>query len=199
MSVTLYEFLPTRSARVRWTLLELDVPFESVEGRDVMGSAQLLKVHPLGKLPAIEDDGRPLFESAAICSWLADKHADRGLAAEAGTWDRALHDQWVCFALAEVEAHLWSSFRNAFVYPEAKRLPVIIEQNNAEVARSLPVLDAYLADHDYLVGDKFSVTDIIVSFTVNWARNDGLTKDFDSLNAYVSRLRARPLCALPDD
>lgn len=199
MSVTLYEFLPTRSARVRWTLLELDVPFESVEGRDVMGSAQLLKVHPLGKLPAIEDDGRPLFESAAICTWLADKHADRGLAAGAGTWDRALHDQWVCFALAEVEAHLWSSFRNTFVYPEEKRLPVIIEQNNAEVARSLPVLDAYLADHDYLVGDKFSVTDIIVGFTINWARNDGLTKDFDSLNAYVARLRARPLCALPDD
>lgn len=199
MSVTLYEFLPTRSARVRWTLLELDVPFESVEGRNVMGSAQLLKVHPLGKLPAIEDDGRPLFESAAICTWLADKHADRRLAAEAGTWDRALHDQWVCFALAEVEAHLWSSFRNTFVYPEEKRLPVIIEQNNAEVARSLPVLDAYLADHDYLVGDKFSVTDIIVGFTINWARNDGLTKDFDSLNAYVARLRARPLCALPDD
>lgn len=199
MPVTLYEFLPTRSQRVRWTLLELDVPFESVEGRDVIGSPQLRKVHPLGKIPAIEDDGRPLFESAAICSWLADKHADRGLIAEVGTWDRALHDQWTCFALAEVEAHLWSSFRNTVVYPEEKRLPVIIEQNNAEVKRSLPALDARLSEHDYLVGDNFSVTDIIVGFTVNWARNDGLTKGFDSLNAYVERLRERPLCTFSDD
>lgn len=199
MTVTLYEFLPTRSKRVRWTLLELDAPFESVEGRDVMGSERLRKVHPLGKIPAIEDDGRPLFESAAICTWLADKHADRGLIAQAGTWDRALHDQWVCFALAEVEAHLWSSFRNTVVYPEERRLPVIVGQNTAEVERSLPVLNAYLADHEYLVGDAFSVTDIIVGFTINWARNDGLTKEFDHLNAYDERLRKRPHCQLSDD
>jgi hypothetical protein len=38
MSITLFEFAPTRSARVRWTLLELDLPFESVAGLEVMGS-----------------------------------------------------------------------------------------------------------------------------------------------------------------
>lgn len=196
MSVVLYEFAPTRSRRVRWTLQELDVPFDSIEGRDVIGSERLRKVHPLGKIPAIEDDGRPLYESAAICTWLADKYADRGFIAQAGTWGRALHDQWVCFALAEVEAHLWSSFRNTVVYPEEKRLPVIIDQNNAEVKRSLPALDSYLADHEYLVGDKFSVTDIIVGLTINWARNDGLTEEFEHLNAYDERLRERPLCPL---
>src|SRR5215218_8806281 len=114
MLITLFEFAPTRSARVRWTLLELDLPFESVEGREVFGSPRLMEVSPLGKVPAIIDDGRDLFESAAICTWLADSHPGHCLVAPSGSWDRALHDQWVCFCLAELEAHLWSTARNSF-------------------------------------------------------------------------------------
>ena len=36
MSIELYEFTPTRSQRARWTLLELDVPFESIAGRELI-------------------------------------------------------------------------------------------------------------------------------------------------------------------
>lgn len=196
MSITLYEFSPTRSDRVRWTLLELGEPFESIEGRELIGSERLKRAHPLSKLPAIEDDGRPLFESAAICTWLADKHSDKRLIAKAGSWERALHDQWVCFALTEVEAHLWSTARNMFVYPEKARIPAIVEQNNAELRRALPVLNAHLADHDFMVGDRFSVTDIIVGFAVNWAQNAGVTNGLANLEAYNERLRARPHCPL---
>lgn len=196
MSLTLYEYSPTRSDRVRWALLELDVPFESVAGRELIGSDKLRKVHPLAKLPAIEDDGRPLFESAAICTWLADKHADRGLIPAAGTWERALHEQWVCFILTEVEAHLWSNARNTFVYPEEKRLPAILEQNNAELKRALPVLEAHFADHEHILGEDFSITDVIAGFAVNWARVTGALKGFDNLGAYNRRLLDRPLCPM---
>src|ERR1700712_1521717 len=77
--ITLYEFSPTRSARVRWTLLELGVPFESIEGREVFASAALHAVHPLNQIPAMRDNGRPLFESAALCNWLADSHPEQRL------------------------------------------------------------------------------------------------------------------------
>lgn len=86
MTITLYEFAPTRSARVRWTLLELGVPFESVAGQEVFALPALAEIHPMSKLPALRDDGRPLFESAAICNWLADSHPDAGLIAPSGTW-----------------------------------------------------------------------------------------------------------------
>ncbi len=196
MPLVVYEFSPTRSDRVRWTLAELCQSYESVKGRELIGSDRLRKVHPLSKLPAIEDDGRPLFESAAICTWLADKHADKGLIAETGSWERALHEQWVAFALTEVEAHLWSTARNNFLYPEEMRIPAIIEQNNAELKRALPVLDDYLGEHEYLAGDKFSVTDIIVGFAVNWARRSGACAGLDRLIAYNMRLLDRPHCPL---
>jgi len=196
MTVTLYELPPTRSARVRWTLLELDIPFESVTGSgpEFFGSADLRTVHPMGKVPALVDDGRKLYESAAICTWLADSHSEKRLIAPSGTWERALHDQWVAFTLSELEAYLWSTARNSFIYPEAERLPVIFEQNAMEAKRALAVFDDRLADAEWLVDGRFSVTDIFAGFALNWARMTELTADFPHVRAYLDRLLSRPLC-----
>lgn len=196
MTLVLYEYAPTRSQRPLWTLLELDVSFESIAGRDLIRSERLRAVHPLGKLPALKDDGRPLFESAAICTWLADSQPEKGLISPSGTWERALHDQWVAFTLSELEAHLWSTFRNTVVYPEEERVSAISKQNEAESKRALVVFDDHLAEHDYLVGNAFSVTDIIVGFAVNWARRQRLTGDFTNVQRYNQRLLDRPLCTL---
>lgn len=194
MSITLFEFHPTRSDRVRWTLLELGVPFESVAGQDLFGSARLKEVSPLGKLPGIVDDGRPLFESAAICTWLADSHPEKALIAASGTWERALHDQWVSFCLAELEAHLWSSARNTFLYPEERRVSAVLEQNAEEARKSMEVLDAHLAATPFMIGDRLSVTDIIVGFAVNWARWIGRAAGLEHVLAYNRKLVAMPHC-----
>jgi glutathione S-transferase len=198
MSITLFEFGPTRSARARWTLLELGIPFESIAGLEVIGSPQLKAVSPLGKVPAIIEDGRGLFESAAICTWLADSHPEKGLIAPSGSWERALHDQWVSFCLAELEAHLWSTHRNTHLYPEHRRLPAVTEQDAAEGRRSLDVLNAHLAGTPFLVGGRFTVTDIIVGFAVNWARNLGWATGLAHCQAYNARLRAMPNCPYGD-
>src|SRR4029450_12905985 len=92
MTIVLYELQPTRSARVRWTLLELGIPFESIEGRgrEVFAMPELAQIHPMSKLPALRDNGRPLFESAAICTWLADSHPPAGLIPPPGGPHRTL-------------------------------------------------------------------------------------------------------------
>ncbi len=93
-SIKLFELGPTRSARCRWTLLEAGLEYESIGNRpDIIGSEELRKVHPLGKLPAAIIDGRPLFESAAISTAIADLVPEKDLVAKPGTWSRALHDQ----------------------------------------------------------------------------------------------------------
>ena len=96
--IKLFELGPTRSARARWALLEAGLPFESI-GNDVsiIGSAELLAVHPLGKLPAMLIDGKPLFESAAILTAVADLAPEKQLVAPAGSWSRNLHYQWLSF------------------------------------------------------------------------------------------------------
>ena len=192
--IKLYELRRTRSERVRWTMAELGLPFDSVEGREVLGSAELKAISPLGKVPAIRDDGRSLFELAAICAWLADRQPERGLIGASGSWERALHDQWVCFCLTELEAYLWSTARNTFVYPEEMRSPKILEQNRIEGRKALEVLDLHLAAEPFLVGSRLTVADIIVGYAANWAANQGWIDGLDHVSGYVDRLLALPNC-----
>ena len=157
------------------------------------------RYHPLAKMPAAVIDGRPLLESAAISTYIADRVPAAKLIAAPGTFARAEHDQWVAFCLAEMEAWLWNNAVNQYVLPEERRITATFEQNVHMFKRSAAVVEAHLAQHDYLVEDRFTVTDIIVGWCLNWARRLGHLEEFPPLNRYVQRLLARPLCALARD
>jgi len=196
LDITLYEYGPSRSKQVRWALLECGLEFKSIGGLEILHSEELNKVNPMGKVPAVVIDGEPLFEAAAICTYLADLVPEKGLIAPSGTRERALHLQWVSFALTEMEAYLWSNARNTFVLPEEQRITALFEQNNATFAHAAKVLDKVLEENDYLVGNRFSITDLLVGFTLNWGNGAGLLNDMPNLQTYLSRLKERPHCTL---
>src|SRR5580765_7286947 len=105
----LYEYLPTRSIRVRWTLQELGVPFVSVVVDMAKGEhkqAAFLKLNPAGKLPALVDGDHVLTESVAIVLYLAEKYSDRGLL-PGGLGARAECYRWLLFAATELEQPVW--------------------------------------------------------------------------------------------
>ena len=198
-NIRLFELGPTRSSRVRWALLEAGLEFESL-GNDleVFRSAELRKVHPLGKLPAAIIDEQPLFESAAIVTAIADLVPEKELIAMPGTWSRNLHYQWVSFALTEMEAFVQSSEINSidFVLPKEQHVEEIIAQNSEFHRKGATVLEGELGEKEYLVDDRFTVTDIFVSYTVNWGYDEGLISDFPNLIAYLERLHERESCTL---
>lgn len=196
LDITLYEYGPSRSKQARWTLQELGLEFRAIEGVELLHSDELNKVNPMGKVPAVVIDGEPLFEAAAICTYLADLVPEKGLIAPSGTRERALHLQWVSFNLSELEAYVWSNARNTFVLPEEQRITALFEQNNKAYVHAAKVLDKVLADRDYLVGERFSVTDILVGFTVNWGNLVGLLEQTPNLQNYLARLKERPDCTL---
>lgn len=197
MNITLYELGTSRSLRCRWTLKELGVEYTSIEDRSLLRSEELKKIHPLGKIPAVVIDGIPLFESSAICAYLADQAKTVDLIAKPGTWARAQHDQWVCFALTELEAWIWSTAVNTFVLPEDERIPACLPQNDKMFKKGAATVDRHLADHDYFVEDRFTVADIIIAYTLNWARRKGLTEDFPNITLFLERLFMREHCVLP--
>ena len=195
--ITLYEYEPTRSARCRWTLLEAGLDFHSEGGSPaVIGTPELLNVHPLGKLPAAIIDGKPLFESAAIATAIADLAPGGTLVAKPGTWERTLHDQWVHYAATEMEAWAWSNFLNTVILPEPARVPECLEQNAGMFKRGASALDKVLGESEYLVENRFTVTDIIVSYTVNFGRRQGFLDGFSNLHGYLDRLFTRKHCTL---
>src|SRR5215468_5952180 len=93
-----------RPIRLVWTLEELGLPYEltimdSEEGRGAEHRAR----HPLGRVPVLEDDEGPLFESTTLCLHVADLAPGAGLSAPAGSHERALIGQWALFAMTEIE------------------------------------------------------------------------------------------------
>ena len=198
--ITLYEQGPTRSARCRWTLLEAGLEYESIGNSPaIIHSEQLRRVHPLGKLPAAIIDGKPLFESAAISTAIADLVPDQGLVGRSGTWSRALHEQWVCFALTEMEA--WASCAELntsdFVLPSEQHVPQIIAQCEQMYRRAATVVDGALEDTPFLVDGRFTVTDIIVGYTVVFGQERGWNSHCPHVLRYLERLLERPHCTLP--
>ncbi|NOR19455.1 MAG: hypothetical protein GQ538_05140 [Xanthomonadales bacterium] len=196
LDITLYEYGPSRSKQVRWTLLELGLEFSAVEGRDILHSDELVKINPMGKVPAVMINGEPLFEAAAICSHLADLVPEKALISPSGTRARALHMQWVSFALTEMEAYVWSNARNTFVLPEELRITALFEQNSRAYVKAANILDQVLQDTDYLVDNRFSVTDILVGFVLNWGSQVKLLDQTPNLQSYLTRLKEREHCTL---
>ena len=199
MDVTLYESGTSRSARCRWTLLEAGIIFNSVARPKLAKSEEVKALHPLGKLPIAVIDGRALFESAAICTYIADHAPAVDLIAKAGSWERGQHDQWTCFALTEMEAWLWNTAVNKYVLAPEQRIEAGFDQNVMMFGRSASMLNDVLLRQDYLVEDRFTVTDIIVGWTVNWGRRQGLLDGLTGLQAYLNRLLERSHCALAKD
>ena len=199
MEVTLYGVGANRSARCRWTLQEAGVKYDAIDRRNLASADELRQFHPLAKVPAAVIDGQTLFESSAICTYIADCAPSANLIARPGTFARAEHDQWVAFCLTEMESWLWNSYVNTSGLPEEQRISAGLEQNVAMFKRSALVLDAHLARHDYVVEDRFTVTDIIVGWCVNWGRRQGHLDECPALVRYMERLLDRPLCALVRD
>ena len=77
MAATLYYAPGSASFLVHWLLLELKVPHE-LRLVDFASRAQkspeFLAVNPMGKVPALKDGDVAIAESAAICTYVADRY-----------------------------------------------------------------------------------------------------------------------------
>lgn len=130
-------------------------------------------------------------------TYLSDKYPEKGLSFPSGSWERALHDQWTSFALTEMEALGWSTFRSTNIVPEDERVPQMYEYNRNAYRASAMALKGALESSDYLINNTFSVTDIIVGWTCHFGSKLGYNDGFDNIDAYIKRLMVRPKCALP--
>ncbi len=189
----LYGAGPSRWVRPYWTLQELNVPFEPVRLNLRQGenrTPEYLAINPFGAVPALVDGDVVLSQSAAICTYLADKYPESGLAPRPGTADRGKYDQWVAFAIADLEQPLWRIARHTFRYPPEKRSAAEKELAAEDFRTLARTLEPLLGE--YAVGGRFTVADIMLAYTLRWASGYKLLDDFPGLAAYTNRHVARP-------
>ena len=181
----------TRDLRVLWALEELQLPFEVV-GMDHpahdLNSEAYRRLSPFEQIPAIDDDGVVVAESAAILVYLAKKSGrliPGDLAGEAQVV------RWCFAAVNTVEPPLlslmvldWSADGSC-----GKHRGFLVGWVN----RVLANLDRWLADRDYIATGNFTVADILMAHVLlSGVKDDGLIAPYPRLVAYRDRCLARP-------
>jgi glutathione S-transferase len=182
--VKLYEVQVSPNARkVRLLAAELAIPLERVTLDFKSGehrSDEYLAKNPNGKVPAIEDDGFVLWESASILRYLAAKRPERGLVPD-DLKQRALLDQWLFWWTSHPESALYLLASERLIKPflgQGGNDPAIITEASALISRFLPLLDRQLADKDYVLG-PLSIVDFCAA---PWL--DAVSRLQVSLDAY---------------
>ncbi len=190
----LYYVPRTRASRPRWVLEELGIPHELVRLDPAKGETRTpehLARHPLGHVPVLEDGELRLFESLAICLHLAEKVPGKALLPPPGTAARALAYQWLFFAATELEpaAEVISGENRK---PEGERNQAAMEEGRARFRKAAGVLEPVLADRPFVLGQEFSVADVVLGSILSWGRALGALGALPAVEAYVARLKQRP-------
>ncbi|KAJ7263591.1 glutathione S-transferase-like protein [Mycena haematopus] len=150
--------------RVATVLHELKVPFELIEVNLMAGehkSPAFLKKQPFGQVPYIDDDGFILYETRAICRYIAAKYPASGLIPK-DPKANALFEQ-----AAAVEQANFDPSATAVAVELFKKQYMGMALDQALVDAQLEVLDKKLDAYDvilgkqrYLAGDKLTLADL---------------------------------------
>jgi glutathione S-transferase len=177
-----------RPLRAAWALEEAGQDYEIVKMTTEEGKGPEHRArHPLGKVPVLEDDDGFVFESAAIVLHVADSFPAANLIPPPGSHDRALVYQWTVYGPAEMEPPLIESAMFAQADPERSAKARKRFDERAEA------LAGALGEHDHLLGEPFSVADIMVGSALKFTARIGFSEELpENLSAYMARLEARP-------
>ncbi|UXI69160.1 glutathione S-transferase family protein [Tahibacter amnicola] len=191
-AMTLYSFAPfDRSARVRWTAHELGLPLDerrlSYGGGDHLAD-EYRNLNPFCHVPTVQWGDAAMFESVAICQHLAESHAGHDLIPPPGTPARQQYWTWLFHAASDFDRYGVDVFRHGFLAPNPEKR----QQAIAAMKPGLQVLDAHLARNSYVLGEAFTLPDVIFGHGTVLLTLAGVIEAYPHLVAYRDRLAQRP-------
>ncbi|HEX7673341.1 MAG TPA: glutathione S-transferase family protein [Bdellovibrio sp.] len=180
-----------RSDRVRWLLEELQVPYKDhylKKKNGDMNAPEYRALNPMGRVPTINDNGTVLFESGAICLYLADRFSEAKLAPELDSPERPAYLQWMVWSVGSLECVIARMFTHVST-PEETAVTHKFVKEQCEILKLalLPVL----SKQEYILLSGFSAADIMLAAIIPGAW-DYLVEPNPPIKAYMERLMARP-------
>jgi len=189
--LTLYHAPKSRSFRTLWLLEEIGAPYEmkivSIRRGDGSGARDPANPHPLGKVPAIVDDGALVYETTAIALYLTDAFPAAGLGPKVGDKDRGAYVTWLAYYSGVFEPSLTAKFLKVqHVYGTFGWGP--FEEVVDHLTRTLQA-------SPYFLGDRFSAVDIVFGGSMPLLMSGQILPENEAFKSYVARITARPAFA----
>lgn len=172
--ITLYGFHGSASLAPHLVLEELGVPYQFVRLDQEKGEHKqpaYLQLNPLGRVPALVDDGQALFESAAICLHLCDRHPSTHLIPPVGDARRSQVYKWMVYLTNTLQTALMSYFYPERFSTDASHAAAIKQRAEQLAQESYRFIEAELdKPGPYLLGNDVSVADLYLMMLVRWGR-----------------------------
>lgn len=190
--ITLHHLNRSRSHRILWLLEELGVDYDVKHyARDAttnLAPPELMAIHPLGKSPMVEMDGRLITESGAIVEMLCMTHAPHMIPAT-GSDAYIQHLELMHFAEGSVMTPILLNLYVGLLGEAGSPLHPRIEQ---QLEAHYGYMNDVLGDAGHYVLDELSAVDIMLNFPAEIAMRQNRQDDFPRLAAFVERMHARP-------
>jgi glutathione S-transferase len=182
-----------RDLRPIWALEEIGADYE-IEWLDTSKQEQksdgYRAINPFGKVPSMVDGDVTLFESGAICLYLAQKHGALGGPAGSANWSKVL--QWSFAALDTIMPPLFDHFLWSNFWAEKPGAADATKSARELAALRFGVLEGALVGRTFLASDDLTVADILMGAALRNGLQPDIIGDHPNLRAYMDRLYARP-------
>ena len=178
----------SRSFTTLWLMEETGEPYERVLTDISTGANKTpyyLAINPMGKVPALADGDAVMAESAAICTYVADRYPQAKLAPPIGDPRRAKYLQWMFFAPSCIEPAILQAYLKL-------EIPAVSAAWGS-TTQTFDVLDQALEKGPWLLGDDFSAADVAIGAGINYAiRMFKMVPTRPNFDRYLDACAARP-------
>ena len=182
-------FYPTsRAVTTDWMLKELDAPHEQIVV-DMPGgeqnSPEYRAINPMGKVPALVDGDAVVTETAAICAYLADKFADKGLAPPPGSTERGNYYRYLFFPCVTLEPLL-------SVNSLGVEVPNPQSMGWGDMPRGMATVESMTPETGWALGEQFTAADVVFGGALALFSSLKMMELSPKVAAYVERIKTRP-------
>jgi glutathione S-transferase len=199
--IRLHDFLPSGNCyKIRLLLKQLDIRFERIDV-DILAAqsrdTEFLEKNPNGRVPLVElDDGRCLWESAAILWYFAD-----GTRLVPGdSFARAQMMQWMCFEQYSHEPYIATSRFWLSESGEPEKYEKKIASRRAGGIAALEIMQEHLLHNEWFAGNQYSIADIaLYAYTHVADKGNFDLSPYPALNSWLARVCSQPLHIPIDD
>jgi glutathione S-transferase len=193
--LTLYWFWSFNPQKVRLALEEMKLDYSLVTVDLAQGgerSPLIGQLNPNRKVPILVWDEYRLWESNAILTYLGERTGQLWPAEAEGKADAA---RWLFFEARHLSEPIGELWFNGWMKPKMGKVPDTMAMSRAEKgsARYLAVLEAHIAERDWMLGESFSLVDCCYGPVLDaYSLAGGYIDAYPAIKAYLGRMRARP-------
>ncbi len=197
MGFTVYYRPESASMAPRVALEELGQAYELelvTRAGDVITAPEgFFSINPAGTVPALRDGAIGLSETAAVLIYLADRFPESPLGSPLGSAERGHWYRWLIFLSNTLMPPFYAVY-----YPERWGGESATAYGSQLLNDVFETLDAQLATTDHLVGDRFTMVDILLGMLISWGDDcldPPITSSRPNLARVLARFLARPSVA----